>query len=509
MRIEENKKLSESILWDLQIEAYKQFGPSAWAKKGVPFYLTSNPLIAKQFSHVILGFLRDCIDPQATTPIDFSEPVYLFDLGAGSGRFGYLCIKHLLSLIDFLFPRKIRLKYVMTDISDDNIAFWQKHPSLQPYIHRGTLDFACYHHTQTKPLELIHNPQVLTKENVKNPIILICTYFFDTISQDLFRVKEGKLEEGRITLTTKEETINKNDPALIETLEASYEYYPISLPEEYYPNQPELNKILKYYVKNLKEGSFLLPIGSFQSLQYFSALSRNRFFLLAGDQGVCTEEQIQRGGEPKISKHSSFSIAVNYHAIVKYLQQQQGFGWLTHFSDPKFVVLSGGLRGEEKGFPEAHLAFREQMDAFEPVHYWKLTDLSEEIIGKLTCDQLLILVQLGNWDPIVFHNFFTAIRNNVAFISDSAKNSLARTILHIWEHFYPIDNKEGPFIMNLGVILFEIGHYNEALYFFKKALEMIGEERDLLMNIAKCYRVLGDYPSSLLFLHKASSYYNS
>src|ERR1700733_60938 len=110
MKVEENKRLSESILWDLQTAAYRQFGPSAWASKGVPFYLTSNPLIAKQFSHVILGYLRDCMDSRAATPLDLSEPIYLFDLGAGSGRFGYLCIKHLLSLIDSLFPRKLRLK---------------------------------------------------------------------------------------------------------------------------------------------------------------------------------------------------------------------------------------------------------------------------------------------------------------------------------------------------------------------------------------------------------------
>ncbi|HEY4832571.1 MAG TPA: tetratricopeptide repeat protein, partial [Waddliaceae bacterium] len=331
------------------------------------------------------------------------------------------------------------------------------------------------------------------------------TYFFDTIPQDLFRVKDGGLEEGRITLVAERQNANKNDPALIETLEASYEYYPISLPEEYYPNQPELNKILKSYTKILKQEPFLFPIGSFQSLKYFSNLSQDRLLLLAGDQGVCTEEQLQTWGEPKISKHSSFSIAVNYQAIAQFFRQEKGFGWLTHFSDPKFVVLGGGLGGEEKSFPEAHLSFREHIDAFEPVQYWKLTNLSDEIVEKLTLDQLLILIQLGNWDPLVFNSFFEAIRKKVPFISDSTKGVLARVISHVWERFYPVDGAEGQFVMNLGVLLFEIGHYNEALFFFKKALEMMGEDRDLLMNIAKCYRILGDHSLALVFLHKATA----
>lgn len=505
MNIEENKRLSESILWDLQTAAYKNLGPSAWGNKGVPFYLTSNPLIAKQFSHVILGYLRDCMNPEALTPLDLSEPIYIFDLGAGSGRLGYLCLKHLLSLIDSIFPRKLHLKYVMTDISDHNIEFWQKHPSLHPYVHRGVLDFTYYHHSQLKSLELIHSKQVLTKENVKNPIILICTYFFDTIPQDLFCIKDGKLEEGRITLTSKGEYVNKTDPALIETLEASYKYFPISLPDEYYPDQPELNKILRSYTKVLKEAPFLFPIGSFQAINYFSKLSKNRLLLLAGDQGVCTEEQIQTWGEPKISKHSSFSVAVNYHAIAQYFRQQNGFGWLTHFSEPKFVMLCGGLGGDQKSFPEAHLAFREQIDAFEPVHYWKLTNFSEETTEKLALDQLIVLIQLGNWDPIAFHSFYSVIRKKAAFASESTKSLLARVVLHVWEHFYPVDAAEGQFVMNLGVLLFEIAHYNEALFFFKKALEMRKEDRDLLMNIAKCYRILGDHSAAVVFLHKATA----
>ncbi len=65
--LEEDQRLSQSLLWKLQETAYGQFGIQAWSCQGVPFYITSNSYTAKCYAHVALGFLHQgfaCL-PQA------------------------------------------------------------------------------------------------------------------------------------------------------------------------------------------------------------------------------------------------------------------------------------------------------------------------------------------------------------------------------------------------------------------------------------------------------------
>ncbi|MGA8164396.1 MAG: tetratricopeptide repeat protein [Waddliaceae bacterium] len=505
--LEKEKRLSESLLWKLQTNAYRQFGPEAWSKKQVPFYITSNPLIAKQFAHVILGYIRDCLKPEAKTPIDPSETLYLFDLGAGSGRLSYLLLKHLLHLLDQVFPRTLNLCYVMTDMVESTIESWQQHPLLQPFFENKQMDCACYCHDHQSPLQLIRSGKMLTQETVRNPIILIGTYYFDTIPQDLFRANNGQIEEGRITITVqdKDEAIEKLDPSLIIKCKSRYDYFPIRQVDQYYPQQPKLNAILLEYAQLFAHAPFLFPIGGFTSLEYFSALSRGRLLLLAGDQGVCTKEQIAEWGEPSIFKHSSFSMAVSYHAIARYFRNEGGAGLLTTFSAPKFVIISGILGGSADHFPETRLAFTENIDAFEPLDYWQLTNLTPAEVEKLPLKNLLGFLKLGRWDPINFHLFFPSIRQKLPSEKKSVQKQFLSAIHRVWEQFYSVDPGEGDFAMNLGVLLFEMEEYSDALLFFQRALEMGGENKILLMNLSKCCRVLGDDSAAKTYFDQAQS----
>ena len=221
--IEHNQRLSQSKLWELQTAAYCQFGPRAWGEKGVPFYITSNPFIARQYAQLVLGYIRDGLSPQAKTPIDPSEPIYILDLGAGTGRFGFLFIKYFVDLMARLPHLNIKIRYVMTDIALSNINFWRSHPFLQSMIKEGFLDFAYYHHDEeSKPLELIVSGEILSPDALRNPLVVIANYFFDTIPQDLFVVREGQVMEGRITLSVlqSEKTygLSLTDPQIIDHL---------------------------------------------------------------------------------------------------------------------------------------------------------------------------------------------------------------------------------------------------------------------------------------------------
>lgn len=482
--IEEKKRLSESVLWQLQAEAYCQFGPQAWSMKGVPSYVTSNPYIASSYAYAVVGFLRDCL---ASSLIDVSEPIYIFDLGAGTGRFGYLFLRKLIELLKVPQLEKIKLRYIMTDIAEKNISFCQEHPYLRSIIDQGILDFAFFQSGQDEPLQLLSNKQSF---HIVNPIILLANYFFDTVPQDLFRIRNGQLEEGLISISVEEskelDAIDSNSPLLIPHLHCSYSYRPIDSEKTYYSDSKSFNDLIKFYPQHFDNISFLFPLGALQTIHYFKKLSNGRLCLLAGDQGVCTDKQVKDWGEPKISLHGTFSIPVSYHALAKYFELVGGKGFLTAFPDPHYVVMQGVFGNGQAHFSEAEHAFRDHLDSFEPCDYWRIVNCAEKETADLSLEYMLLLIKLGHWDPMVFYGFFEQIRQKQPKASSDLKGELVEVIGKIWENFFPIASEGGNFVMNLGVLLFELEEFEQAMTFFRRAKRLLGNDPQLLKNIDAC-----------------------
>ncbi|GEM_PF-2988099 len=469
-QIEDNQLFSKSVIWELQTEAYQNFGPEAWAQKGVPFYLTSNPLIAQQFARVVERYFLEIPE------VDPSEPIYLFDLGAGSGRLAYLMLKHLMPLYD-RFP----FVYVMTDMVEENLHFWRDHTRLEPFFEKGVLDCALYKNDRTEPLELQVSGEVL--DSTVNPVVLICTYFFDTIPQDLFRVNGNRLEEGRISVSVPEGSTSELDPDWISTLKESYAFHPIDDVSKYYPLRCA-NKILSEYAQEMEGATFLFPSGSLLSLEYFRKLSNSRMLLLAGDQGMSSKDQIMRWGTPHISRHSSFSIAVNYHALARYFELNDGLGFLPSVPDHRFAIIAGILG--EGVYNQTCLSFYQEMRSLQPVEYWHLTGLTDEQVEKMSLKQLLILVKLGNYDPLNMNCYFKQVREKLKDADEETIDLLKNVVKGCVGNFYPVNPSEGDFVMNMGVLLFEAKDYASAAQVFSFAGSIKGMDAQLMQNLALC-----------------------
>lgn len=467
--LEEEKKLSESILWQLQKTAYEDFGLSVWTHKRLPFYLTSTPMIAHQYANVVLGFIRDL----KNQGLDLTQPLYIFDLGAGTGRFSYLFLKHLLEILQQLFDENINIQYVMTDMVEENIEFWQKHSLLKPYIEKGVLDFAFYYHSQNAPLKLIRSGKEIGKGSLDHPVILLANYFFDSLPQDLFMVNQGQLFEGRITTKIKGEQdidlAQKNDPKWIMQLEPTYTYHLIDQPANYYGAQTDLSKLLIEYSQHIEEGMFLFPLDAFKVFKYFNELCTREFLLVCADQGVASKEQVKAYSQPKISLHDTFSFPVDYYAFSFYFRQKAGKAWLTSLPDAQFVVMSaigGKLLGQ---YRETQWAFRNAIDAFEPVDYWNMLTGMPEMNPPLSIENIIALLKLGQWDPVNLHHFWNAIQQQVSQASKSTKEKLARVIHRAWEEYFPVGLQEQVFIRKLALLLLMLDKPLEAGVFFERA----------------------------------------
>src|SRR5262245_21134100 len=90
--LEGPRRLSESIVWRLQREFYTRVGPEAWKPKGVPSFVTNNAFIARAYARVAVALLRDLL---RTGTLDARQPLHVFELGGGAGRFTYLFLRAL------------------------------------------------------------------------------------------------------------------------------------------------------------------------------------------------------------------------------------------------------------------------------------------------------------------------------------------------------------------------------------------------------------------------------
>lgn len=187
--IDADQRLSDSIIWDIQRAYYMHKGLTAWQGEYVPHYISSNAFIARAYGRVVLGYLRDCA--AASGALNPDQPIYIIELGAGPGRFSYHFLTRFFPLLKRSPLADLNIKYVITDFVPETVAFWQEHERFRPWVEAGMLDFALFDAVDLRPITLSHSRQTLHPEDAANPLILIANYFFDSLPQDCFVVKDG------------------------------------------------------------------------------------------------------------------------------------------------------------------------------------------------------------------------------------------------------------------------------------------------------------------------------
>lgn len=142
--LEQFTQCSKSHLWKLMMSYYDRKGPSAWSSCIVPNFITSNSFIANCYAKVLLGYISDCMQETSSCRLDVNEPLYIVELGAGSGKLSYLLLKAL-EKSQHICPFPFRkIVYVMTDFTEKNFNFWVQHPALKVIIAVSFTAYVCH-----------------------------------------------------------------------------------------------------------------------------------------------------------------------------------------------------------------------------------------------------------------------------------------------------------------------------------------------------------------------------
>src|SRR5881409_4001505 len=121
--LEQNIRFSQSKMWTAQKNYYDQKGINAW-DEDVPFYITSNPFIAREYAEVAIRFMQDWVQKN---PSAIEHPFYLLELGSGTGQFSFYFLKYFIEIQKLLQLEKIKIRYIMSDVTDSSFNFWKSH----------------------------------------------------------------------------------------------------------------------------------------------------------------------------------------------------------------------------------------------------------------------------------------------------------------------------------------------------------------------------------------------
>lgn len=491
--VEEGKRFSQSMLFSLMRRFYQTRGTRIWDEGILPSWITNNPHLADGCAQVIQAYLRD-----VAGEIDPAHPIYIVELSAGAGGFGFLVLKKLLAMKGSAALRGLDVRYVLTDFSTSTVNDWSKNPVLRPFIEAGTLELGLFDVTSDREIRLLDG-RVLSRETVKNPLVVLANYAFDVWPQDLFKVEGGKLHEVLITLkhaTTAEPDLSA--PDVLEHLSPSHTFRTI---QSGYYDDPVIDDVLDGYA-GLGDTVLAMPITAFQTLRRLFGIAGRRLLLLGSDKAYTHEEQLSGLDMRAVQLHgASFSMAVNYHAVGRFFEREGG---VYAAPTPRF----GGLRatcalqtacfllgGDAEAFADTLLAFRQQFEElggpadFAPLYVHEQRDRT-----TVHLEHFLGLLRLSRWDPVIVFQFGRTALEEAHDAEDQLKTELRLALERAFDNFFPI-GRDLPF--ELARFSLALKRPLDAIRYGRVSLELFGEHPVTLSNLGIAHHYAGDRAEAL------------
>ena len=499
--LEQHQRLSSSMLWRLQRRFFSEQTIDAWRQSIVPHYVTSNTFIALAYAKVVFGYVRDAVRNGQYDP---GAPLYVLELGTGSGRFSYHFLKCFFSMLERSALSHVAVTFVMSDFSEKNLEFWRKHPSLQAFVEQGRLDFSLVDLSKLQDIALRNSGKILSEGQSENPLVVLANYVFDSIEQDAFYVDDGILHESLISLHSETEEPDPDDVAILERAQTSFSNVPVQ--GDYYP-EPELNRILDHYRHHLTDTHVLMPAQAIRYLNHLRRISGNRLLLISGDKGYSREDELSSRGVPSVVSHGSISLMVNYHAIGRYVEEQGGT-FLTTPQPHQGLHICAALFDTEpvdsttNRFPETGLAFTENICQISPDDFFVLKRFIQGNAKHLSLEQLLAYMRMSGWDAANFWGCYEAFMQHAATAEGALRHEIARMAESVWNIYYSL-GEDRDLAFALGSLLYEIDCYREAITYLQHSCRLYGDDAGTLYNIAMCFYNLGELPQALQFVEES------
>ncbi len=548
---------SKHILWELQKNFYKDVGEEAWTQGIVPSFVSSNAFIAKCYAKVIVEFANEWFSKSITLEDgtvcepDLNEPIYILEIGSGSGKLAYLLMNQIMKLCRFFTkghkdPQGVPFRIIISDVARRNLEYWFSHSKLKPLFDQGLLEAALIDGEAIGDEITLSSGKVLSKSTLKNPIICVANYVFNTLSQDALQIQPDGVYVGSVltksTATTRlninNEEIDAKPFEIIQGMSTEWSYTPVDIGfvegsntienrinKEYdakvnekglYGNDPILNSLPHQYfdlitgeyptddLKNLnvaEDATILIPIGGLKLLQNLTRICNGAnvpLLSLIGDKGYSSFNDMAGLRNPHIAKHGSFSFMVNFHALSLYAVKSGGFMLQGRNADGFKCCLIGSRKLSVKNIPMTCLAFNEWAKGFGPESFSTLQRCDRDESVSPGLKHAIAMVRLANNDAEVFHKFKSTVIDKVGALktSESIRKDLRKTLKGVLENYFPLQPKRD-ISFEVARVYMGLKDYRTSIRLFEASTEHCGAHHVTYHNQGICYFYLEDYENAI------------
>lgn len=498
--IEEDQEFSHSCLWNWQQKYYNETGVETWRDGRTPHYITSNARIARNYVEIVLAFYRDLLRRGV---LQEDEPIHLLELGAGSGRFSYHFLHWLRILCDVEGIDWRKFRYILSDVAAANLDFCRQHPKLQTAFDAGVLDVAQLDVTKPGPIRLERTSQEITPASLRNPLILIANYLFDSLPHQLFHLDGGNAYLGYVTLTASAESQQEGIPVELSLLDKSLHYRKVT--EPLFANTSR-NQLLAHYQNTLESTHMLFPGPALDALDYFRTLSPAGMIMLTADKGTHLLSDLDHCPPPYLAQHGGgFSVTVNFHAFAAHCR---GTGGIALFPEDLHYYIDVGCLfylPNASEYVETIRAYRQQIAEFGPDTFEGLIAGAKNGSQSYSMRGIFSHIQLSFYDSYVFDWFFPLLLELAPNITKQEKQQLIEYMHRIWDTYYTIGEPFCP-ANQIACLLYELDEFKDALQYFEKSIEINGPNTSILFNMGLCYQELNQHDIATKLFHEVSKY---
>jgi len=347
---ESPRPLSESQLWGMLTDFYRDQGPAAWRSGKVPQRMTSNGYLADVYASIAWAFLRDCARDGG------GRPPLILEVGGGSGLFAWLFLNRLTrhrpgdeALPDF--------DYLLTDASPTNVAAWRDIPRLRRLVDGGSLHLGVLKIGGEIAVETAPSSHAAELDLGARPVVLIANYVLDSVPCDLVRIRDGRVFQELISLERTDQ--DREDAGGLKGLAPRFEAREIHPP---YTAHAGVNEVLEGYRELPYESCVPVPLQAIAFLERFLG-GDHPFLMLAGDLAFTAAAF---GSEAPLILRDYAACTVNFHMLGKIFERWGGCTSFARRPDDRFSVGAFLKPSATLDLASTREAARHGLDHFTP-----------------------------------------------------------------------------------------------------------------------------------------------
>lgn len=188
-------------------------------------------------------------------------------------------------------------------------------------------------------------------------------------------------------------------------------------------------------------------------------------------------------------------MMVNFHAMGEYFKNSGGDSFLqTSRKGIRTSVFASGFKFTD--LTETYYNIIERVERLSPSDYFTLHSRIRDHYEDYTLDTIAAHMEFAGWDPHIYLKLSNRITSQIPESDVETIEFMATNMPRLAENYYYMPKTEC-ILFEIGVFFHAIKRFDEALKYYKQALEYVGEQFGLYYNMGLCQHHLGHNEEAL------------